>query len=378
MNPKKRIIFAGIFSAIVCVSVYAALPAGGPAESWTISKITGLTQSTVARIAGFSSSFGSSLEYKFENLISAIAIATKQEALSGNVTADSINQSAARQLDAYKAQQYNTDLVRVIVDYGGATGQGFDPCGTLARNRTLDAAFNEIPQRAQRTIASLDVAPGKMSDPVEVELDRLSEHRDKFCTQAEADAGLCKLSELPGADTNAAMLFVPAREGSPASDARRSYIQHVLGAPSAAISPKAGKTVSGQSYFFNMNHRESLRSIPAYSLAWIDAANTQSEEYGGRSPNEILTARINQYFGGAEALEWSKALSRQTDRGLLVEANKMAGLRAWTSHLRYQQNQRLEANLAALLVIASEEVKKKAVAESYAASVGVLSNAGGQ
>jgi len=98
--------------------------------------------------------------------------------------------------------------------------------------------------------------------------------------------------------------------------------------------------------------QSAMMSIPAYSLAMIDAANTQSPEYGGKSPNEVLALRVNQYFGGEEAKEWSGSMARQSTRGLLVEHAKMAGLQAWVRQRQFEQSERIEVNLAALLVMA--------------------------
>ena len=89
----------------------------------------------------------------------------------------------------------------------------------------------------------------------------------------------------------------------------------------------------------------------------IRAANLQSAELGGKSPNDVLRLRVNQYFGGAEAQAWAKTLTAQSERGLMVEAVKMDGLAVWMRHQRFKQGQRLEANLAAAALSAAEEVK---------------------
>jgi len=186
--------------------------------------------------------------------------------------------------------------------------------------------------------------------------DRLATHRNKFCTSTEADAGLCSVSTLPGGDTNAALLFEPADEQSLTTDARTAYIQHIMGPPDQALDKIAGATPAGEAYMVQKNRKDSLMSVPAYSLAMIDAANTRSTEFGGKSPNEVLTLRVNQYFGGSEAEQWSGNLARQSQRGLLVEAAKMGGLEVWLHQKQYEQNQRLSANLAALVIASSDRL----------------------
>jgi hypothetical protein len=81
------------------------------------------------------------------------------------------------------------------------------------------------------------------------------------------------------------------------------------------------------------------------------------QDYDGRSPNEIMKQRVNQYFGGPSAQNWSGAMARQTEDGLLREALKMGGLEVWMRYRQYEQNQRVEANLAALLLAASDSIR---------------------
>jgi hypothetical protein len=131
----------------------------------------------------------------------------------------------------------------------------------------------------------------------------------------------------------------------------------VLGTPDQAIPAAVGKSPLGQDYLLQKNNKDALLSIPAYSLSMIEAANTQSADLGNKSPNDVLTLRVNQYFGGKEAQDWASVLTAQSERGLMVEAVKMGGLEAWIHHKQLQQNQRLELNLAALAMAAAQDAK---------------------
>jgi hypothetical protein len=152
-------------------------------------------------------------------------------------------------------------------------------------------------------------------------------------------------------------MIEPTEPGSLQHRAQTSYMQHVLGAPDQLIAKDAGRTAGGQQYMMIKNSKDSLQSIPAYSLSMIQAANTRTADLGGKSPNEVMRLRVNGYFGGKEAQDWSKALTAQSERGLMVEAVKMGGLEVWLHHKQYQQNQRLELNLAALALAASDDTK---------------------
>lgn len=348
----------GVAACCVTGSASAVLYGFGPAESWTIVQIGKLSTSVGTNIATFGSTFGANMALKFEQVISAVAVATKQEALAGSVVADAGKQSAEQLVNAVRAQKLSDQAANAILDYTPAMAQGYEPCVSGARNKTLDNTFDALGASAKNRVAALDVAPGAMVASTGAAMTaRLANHRTKFCSEAEAQAGLCSVSTLPGGDTNGALLFLPTQPGSLQEQAQKAYMQHVLGAPDQVLPKGAGTSPAGQAYMLEKNSKDALMSIPAYSLSMVQAANLRSADTGDKSANEVLRVRVNQYFGGKEAFKWSQALMGQSERGLMVEAVKMNGLEVWLHHKQYQQNQRLELNLAALALAASEEAK---------------------
>jgi hypothetical protein len=357
---NRKVIATGAICAGVLVSgaAYGALYGFGPAETWTIGMITAMTSAVSAQLAAFQALFMAQSQLRFEQVISAVAIATKQESVSANQVVDATRNSGQTLVNAVRAQRINDATVKAYLDYSPTTGQGFDACGTVARNQSLDKAFDDVPGLARQTLAQLDVAPGRLVDSrVGAMSNRLNLHRTKFCTPAEANAGLCSVGSVPGGDTNAALLFTGVDQGSDAAAARKAFIQNVVGAPDERITRDAGQSPAGQAYAFEKNRKDSLLSIPAYSLAMIDANNTRSEAYGGKSANEMMKLRVNQYFGGKEAQQWSSSMAAQTTRGLIVELTKMSGLEVWMRHKQYEQGQRMEANLAAFVLSSTDDMQ---------------------
>jgi hypothetical protein len=137
-----------------------------------------------------------------------------------------------------------------------------------------------------------------------------------------------------------------------------------MGEPDEPIEGNVNKSLDSKARFVEKINKDALMSIPAYSLQAIRLANLRQKEYQEYSPNQLLKARVNQYFGGQEANQWAGQLARQTERGLLVEALKMHGLETWLHQRQYEQNQRLEANLAALLVM-DGKIKQKELQQQY-------------
>lgn len=348
----------GVAACCVTGGASAALYGFGPAEGWTIMEIGKLSTSVGTNIATFGSTFGANMATKFEQVISAVAVATKQEAMAGGVVADASKQSSEQLVNAVRAQKFNDQVTRSILNYNPSMAQGYQPCLAAVQNKTLASTFDALNATAKNRVAALDVAPGAMVASTGAAMTaRLANHRTKFCSEAEAQAGLCTVSTLPGGDTNGALLFLPTQPGSLQEQAQQAYMQHVLGAPDQVLPKGAGTSPAGQAYMLEKNGKDALMSIPAYSLSMVQAANMRAVDSGDRSPNEVLRFRVNQYFGGKEAQKWSQALAAQSERGLMVEAVKMGGLEVWLHHKQYQQNQRLELNLAALALAASEEAK---------------------
>lgn len=368
LSSKQKLLSVILGSALCSSVAYSALYGGGPAETWTQAQITALTSKISGDITLFGSTFSAHMQAKFEQVISAVAIATKQESLSASVVSDSSMQAANQIINAATTQNMNDQVTQAYLNYNGATGQGYDPCGTLVRNKTLDQAFSGMGGTVATKMAKMDVAGGKLvPSRAEALKTRLAQHRDKFCSVGEAEAGLCTLSDLPAGDTNAALLFESTAEGSLVSEARQSYIQHVMGEPDEALTTAAGRSATGQAYLLNKTRKDALLSIPTYSLQTISAANTQSAEYKNMSPNELLQSRVNQYFGGEEAEKWAGTLTHQAPRGLLVEAAKMAGLQVWIRQKSYEQNQRIIANLSALQIASAEPLKN--IVEQHAVAL---------
>lgn len=365
LSYRKKAIIAAFFGLSTATAAIAAIPRfpnvlvlqnGGPAEIFVAQMFAAVGAQGAARIALFGSTFAAQQQAKFELLMSALSVSTKQEAVSGNMQAEAIQNSGSALVSSIRAVNQSENIVNATLDFNPALGQGYDACGTMVRNKTLDRAFTQMPHAAQQKMAKTDVAPGRMvGSRQEAMKERLKRHHLLFCNESEAARGVCKLSDLPGGDTNASLLFEPAPAGSLQATARQAWRENVLGAPDATIPASSAKTAEGQQYAFLKQRKDALLSVPAYSLAMIETANTQVPEFGNKSPNEILKARVNAYFGGEEAKKWSANMASQRARGLLVEQAKMGGVETWLRWQEYEQTGRLEANLATLVLLSAEK-----------------------
>lgn len=355
----KKIAFAVITTSIVVLSfpAFAGLRTAGPAENWTITQINNETTDVSNTINTFGTSLLTTLKLNFERLMSALNVATKQEALSSGDFKQSTVSTMTAFVNALRAQNQTAAVTKAYLDYNPMTGQGYDPCGTALRNKALDKAYSVLHSNAASTMKKIPLLQGSLTDTAgSWQEQQVANHRQKFCTQTEADAGLCSLSKVPGGDTNAALFFKSVDDNSLEKEARTAYINNLMGAPLEKIHGNPSNENSKQ-YLFEQNRYISMASIPAYSLSMIDAENTRDASTKV-SPTEQLNNRINTYFGGKEALKWASSMSTQTPRGLLVEMAKIEGLAAWQNFKVVEQNNRILANIAALGLASSEPAKK--------------------
>lgn len=314
--------------------------------------------STSATISGtieaFSLTTRTNIKYNMENLLSAIKVATAQNAQSSQSLAE-IQTSASQKLaTARQTIDLQDKILKTIRDYGSATGQGFKACAIVASNNGLQDAVNHANNLAasKETETLSSIVP--KSDLNSTTYNRLKVSETEFCAEGNSN---CTTSKLPAADVNGALLFVPANEGSKEQLARSMFRENVVGVPLQGL--KTSNQVNspmGQKTYFESNRLAALVSPAAYSLAYIDAANTRSINRDGKmySANELIDQTVSRYYGGSEAKDWQASMIAQEPRGLLVETARLNGLSLWMDNHMYQQSLRKEANLAAILISTSE------------------------
>ena len=199
----------------------------------------------------------------------------------------------------------------------------------LVGNATLSNGKNESQKLAAKMVNNTSTGTGRLVHDInQVNKETIQRHRELFCTAEEAAKGLCTVSKLAGGDTNAALLFQPAKTNSLEAEARRSLRGNILGAPDVALNSVNGMTPRGQQYLFALNRKTALQAFPAYSLASIDAANLQTikNENGElRSPNQMIDDVIGRCYGTEEAKKWQATMMNQSTRGLLVEMARQKG-----------------------------------------------------
>jgi len=329
----------------------------GGTESLVVASVVQMGASVIANISSVTSAIIKLDMSQSEMLVSSIRATTKQVEASGEKAAATIIQ-AEQSNAALNKELADKELVdKVVVDY---LSQGFNPCEVSDLTSRVARAELEakaaLPARYRTEIAAVG---GKYADPAAVVRYREELHRSNFCTQSEADAGVCSLGKIPGGDINAALLF-GTDASADAQAAKNALINNLVGLPDAPIPPSAANSPEAQSYLMAKKRKDSYLAWSAYSLKSIQSDNEKVMP--------VLNERIGMYFGTAKAAEWAQSQASQAPRGLLVDMVKIAGLDLKVSERRLWQNLRTEANLASLVDL-ENQAKNGAALERFSGVV---------
>lgn len=301
------------------------------------------------------------LDHSTESIVSALRVAIKQKAQASNQITDANTKNSQTIATGLQALIQSDAMKKAQFAYSGTTGQGFKSCEVLAENTNMSSANGQITGQAADMATRTTQVGGKLvGSQQEIINERLTVHKNEFCTVAEAQSGQCNLSKLPGGDTNASLLFTSVTPGSKEALARHYVRENILGTPDKALSAGAARTPAGEDYLQAINQKSALLAMPAYSLAVIDAQNTKSfKDIDGKmvSANDLIEQTVGRYYGGAEAKKWQMAMAMQDPRGLLKESNIINGVSVYLDLQSYKQSLREEGLLSALLLAKSQPIK---------------------
>lgn len=351
-------------------------------ETMVAPAFTAATQTLNSAVTAVDTLLSSVLEINSQRLTSAIAVLTKQKALAANTIAESGRNTAQQTATALNVLAQTERVKQARFDYGGEFGQGYSPCTvyatrTLISNRDADMT-TEVRQRVKSEIAA---APGVYSDPAAAQ-SALVKARKDFCTQDQVDSGLCRsVGTLPGADLSVATLFEPAMESEPLYAAKVAFVNNIAGLPDGPVPESAAKSAAAQSYTLAKARKDALVSPALATLKAIqlDYSGVSGTETGTDLPlAEHFRKEVQRYSGNSPEYDsWSRVMSAQNERGVMVEMLKVKALDLAIQEKQYRQYENMEAQLASLVsmeVTASGAANQTAGAAENAAKQNVMNS----
>jgi hypothetical protein len=360
MSLRQKKVVAG--AVLLCVTGKAAAY-GCPAVMdpvWIASVVSGISSLTNG-VLGMVYKINSQNTQNEQRLISALKVQTKQIAASAEKESANTMQVMQAVASSMVAQDTAIQVQKTMENFGTSTGQGYDPCGEQNKSRSVTGGY-QMTMNVSGAVRGMDTGPGVYKDRAQTLASRLNEHKQLFCTQGEKDAGLCAaVGALPGASLQFSTMFKSSDLSDNTTKAKDAFVNHVFGLPDQPIAPEKSKTPEGLAAMRDKMMLDGFRSIGATSLKSVqamyvaDASASNGTNNNGGAPvqgfADALSAKVDQYTGGNDYPRWEQSLTVQSERGLLVNLAKMAATKLYATSVEYDQFERMEANLAALLAM---------------------------
>ena len=353
---KRKKIILGIVIITTSTIAWAYCPPQYQ-EQWVSPSFLAATQSVKAAMTAVDVELSALLKTNNERLVSAIAVMTKQKALSANQTSDSIKNASQQTAEGLNILAQVKRVKEARLQYGGEFGQGFSPCVVSEKRYTTYIQSSQNDQILRETINNeVYAAPGKYSETAVKAKQQLLEDHQNYCTQSQVDSGLCKsVGKKPGMDLNAATLFTLSDSDGDTYKAKVAFVNNIVGAADPMIPKSQAKTPAAQNYVLMKSQNDALISpaITTLKSIQLDFSGANSVEGGKGTPvAKQFQDEVKRYAGNSpEHTQWSKVLSAQTERGLLVEQLKMKALDLSLSGKKYREYERMEAQLASLVAL---------------------------
>lgn len=341
-------------------------------ENWVAPMFMDATLALTEALASVDAALSTQLELNSERLTSAIAVLTKQKALAANQIADSHRTAGQATAEALNALAQTERVKAARFEFGGEFGQGFSPCKVYATRIGITARDADMAaERRVRVMSEVNAAPGRYADPLAARSTMLQVHRSSFCTQDQVDSGVCKnVGKLPGADLSVSTLFEPAMEGETLYDAKVAFVNNAVGLPDAPIPQASANSAASAAYSLAKVRKDALISpaLASFKEIQLDYSGVNSAHGGMDLPLAVhFRNEVKRYAGNSPEYDaWTRTMSAQNERGLLVEMLKVKALDLAIQEKQYRQYERMEAHLAALIAM---ELNGSAVAEKATASV---------
>lgn len=366
---KKTVAAVAVAMVFTTFTFNTSFAAGCPAvvDSIWLAAISSGISMLVNGVMGMVTGIGDQLKINEQRLISALKVQTKQIAASAEKESANTVQTMQGVANAMIAQDVAVLVQKVSEQFGTKTGQGYDPCGEQAKSRSIVGGY--IPTvNVSTAVRALDTGPGVYKSPEVALSTRLAEHKKLFCSQSEKEAGMCSaVGPLASASLQFSTMFTSSDVSDDMTKAKNAFVNHIFGLPDHQIPADKAKTSEGTVMMRSKMIGDGYRSIGATSFKAVqamftaDASATNGTNNNGGIPTQgfadALSAKIDQYTGGKDYARWEQSLTVQSERGLLVNLAKMSATKLYATAVEYDQYERMEANLAALLAM---ENKKRA------------------
>jgi hypothetical protein len=365
LNKNQKIIIATVALTTFTTSVAAWCPPPYFNEMVAPAFLSA-SSSIVAAVTAVDAALGVQLQMNSQRLTSAIAILTKQKAIAANQMADATRVSSKVTAQAISTIEQSQRVKESRFNYGAEFGQGYNPCKVSASRTILHKSLDDANQQSINDVNSEVIAnPGAYGLRSDIAAQQTKKYQESYCTKDQVNAGLCsKVGDMSGKSINIASIFETSAYKSKQHEAKVDFINNIVGLPdnnlpladskdNISSAKNAANNNIGLNYTQLKQEKDAAVSPAIYSFKKIQ--NDYVEKKGaGSAVSTMFNNETERYMGvGNEGQNWSKNIATQNQRGLMLEMLKMKALDLAIQARQYEQQERIEANLAVLVSTAA-------------------------
>lgn len=302
-----------------------------------------------------------------EDIVKGIANNTKQQI--ANETALNLSENINKVKDEFKP-----------------SATGHNNCAVIKTRREIEKKSRNSHSATVSAMQQVTARAGHYASQPKALAVRLALHDMKYCTESQAEHGLCPTpAPRAGNSLTASTLFKPANQGDENDMDKDALINNMVGLPDNPISETQVKTNAGVAYQDAKRQKDAFVSPAIYTLKYLQTQYTNSSsereadhdhDHAPKSVSEktaqenakdtkttsetavetkddfsysgMIKKDVEMHFGGGEAyIARQKYLVGATEKGILIETNKAQGL------MKHQLQRLIEKEQQEILLVAT-------------------------
>lgn len=275
-----------------------------------------------------------------------------QEKINAETVGRAIGKNVETEMNLRHAMETQEKLVQVSEEFSPQS-IGHRPCAVVQDINRAEKAQKAVKANVPEMTQDVTARSGHYANRAEAMARQLTLHDQKYCTQDQADSGLCrKVGERAGASLVASALFKPAKKGDENDQDKDAFIDNMVGLPDDPVPASQINTTVAIDYQDKKRQKDSIKSIAVHGLKYLQAQNTEMDSPAvsehetkttdataegnteGSTAGEAFNSYsgmvkrdIQRHFGGSDEYKARKKyLASATEKGVMIEIIKADGL----------------------------------------------------
>lgn len=251
-------------------------------------------QKILQDLVGMDAEINKYAKKEVEAIADAVFVLSNQKAVATTQINDALKINTQIQANAIQAINQTKRYQEVIKDYG-KQGLGHDICNVSVKRDEIKEATVATQEAIEGMVRTeITARAGKYADKKKAMATRLALHNKYYCTDGQADAGLCSgAGERAGKSLSASTLFEPADYLSAEYNDKSAFINNMVGLPDDPVPLSQATTLAGQSYSDLKRRKDAIKSTAMASLKSIQASwSAMPNHESNHAPSKAAEAGV--------------------------------------------------------------------------------------